>query len=243
MTSVLRRGHFLYVIIMAASLEISATSVADEPMLRAGEYIMEGGNGRLSLEKSQSGRFTFSIVGVGANNHVCSLDGEVQKTQEMIGGRPCLVSFHATAQGIEVGTETEGCRDYCGARADFSGHYLTPAKGCALAEVDETRRKFKELYDKKAFLQAKTTLEPVLSRCTATMNYLDSAWVRNDLAITQYRLKNFAACIGVLKPLSDVAASYEGVEVENVTPELQGLVPVMKATLVNLTLCGARVRR
>ncbi len=161
----------------------------------------------------------------------------------IVEGRPCLVSFHVTDKGIEVGAETEGCRDFCGVRADFSGHYLIPAKGCALAEVDATRRKFKELYDQKAFLQARTTLEPLLSRCIATLNYLDSAWIRNDLAITQYRLKDFKACMSILEPLSATAVTYDGVEVENVAPENQGFVPVMKATLVNLKLCGARVRR
>ncbi len=65
MTAALRPHYFLYVVLMAAGLEIPATSVAGEPNLHAGEYIMEGGNGRLSLEEGEGRRFSFSIDAVG----------------------------------------------------------------------------------------------------------------------------------------------------------------------------------
>ena len=236
-----------YIIALAACLIISSTGGAGEPQLHSGEYILEGGNGRLSLQKTEGKRFAFSILAVGANGHSCSLDGEVEKTQAhvpaIVEDRPCVVGFHATAKGVEVRAESDGCRDYCGVRAAFSGLYLLPAKGCAPAEVDSTRRQFKQLYNKKAFLQAKRTLEPILSRCAATLNYLDTAWVRNDLAITHYRLKEFTACMTVLQPLVEAASTYEGADVENVLPELQELVPVMKATLVNLKLCGPQAHQ
>jgi len=123
------------------------------------------------------------------------------------------------------------------------GHYSARGPGCAPAEVSAARLKFKNLYDKKAFSQARETIELLLDACEIDLKYVDAAWIRNDLAITSYRLGDFSACMSTLEPLAKVAATYEGLDIADARPNLQKLVPVMQATLANLKLCGARTQR
>ncbi|HTO67717.1 MAG TPA: hypothetical protein VMM15_41385 [Bradyrhizobium sp.] len=117
-------------VVLAIGLALPAAIVAGQSNLRAGEYIANGGNARLSLKNGEGGSLSFSIYAVSANRHICSLEGEIEENQArvigVVEGRSCLVSFKLNDKGIEVGAATNGCRDYCGTRADFGGLYLMP---------------------------------------------------------------------------------------------------------------------
>ena len=219
---------------------------ADDVQLRPDEYILEGGHGSLSLKKNENGRISFSLYSRGANGHECGIDGEIQETLAhvagIVEGRPCLIKFQPTSKGIAVSAESEGCQDFCGVRAGISGEYLTTTKDCTTDAVLKSRQKFKTLFDSKAFHQAKATLAPLISACEDTLNFIESTWMRNDLALTNYRLKDYNECMRILAPVADIAVEYEGVEATELRSDLQELLPVMKATLTNLKHCKKQLR-
>lgn len=66
--------------------------------------------------------------------------------------------------------------------------------------------------------------------------------MRNDLALTNYRLKDYNECMRILAPVADIAVEYEGVEATELRSDLQELLPVMKATLTNLKHCKKQLR-
>ncbi|MFZ2754739.1 MAG: hypothetical protein WAZ48_15015, partial [Lysobacteraceae bacterium] len=115
-------------------LAIATATQAAGPAPKLGDYIAEGGWGTLHIASAGRDGFPFTIESVGANFHLCSLDGRIVDAKAALeaGGDEagCVVSFAPTADGIEV-SSTETCREYCGARARFDGPYLRPAAGCA----------------------------------------------------------------------------------------------------------------
>jgi len=208
-----------------------------------GEYVTERGWGNLAVKPGKGGAMAFEINAIGGNMHICNLDGEIRGGRALLEGiddkNPCIVTFKPVPQGLDVATTTEdACRQYCGARAHFAGLYLRPAKGCAGKEVTATRAAFKRHYDAKRFAEARTLLEPVLAGCAKTLGWIDEAWVRNDLAITQYRLGDRAGCLKTLDPLVADAGKTDA--------QLQGDYPpsdydtyrrAVGATRANLKLC------
>lgn len=239
-------NSFLYSAVVIAVLSNPCANATENLQLQAGEYIMERGNGLLLLNATKDqGHFLFSIETRWANGHVCGLEGEIQDAQAHVsdndGQSLCLLSFHPSTKGIVVNQESEGCRDFCGARATMSGEYFVPEKGCSTANVISSRNEFKELFDSKKFKKAKEILKPLLTTCSETLYNLDSAWIRNDLALTYYKLKDYSECMSTLEPLADVAATYDGAKTEDLMPELLEFVPVMNATLTNLKLCKKKL--
>lgn len=212
---------------------------AADQLPKPGAYITKGGAGTLVIQQDRSGRLTFKLNSVGSNCHTCNLDGVIQngkatlKTDE---SKPCVVIFKQTNDGIEV---TSGpCGSYfCGANAFFEDTYFKTVQGCDPPTVQRTRKEFKKLYDAKNYKDARTKLEPLLKDCSKTLYWIDDADIRNDLAITLYKLGDLDGCRNILSPIDS-----EEVMVDNYLSgpcDAENIIRVMKATRTNLGLCTA----
>ena len=224
----------------------TATCFAQSVAFQPGEYLTRGGWGQLLVEADTRGQISFSISATGGNGHQCELAGEIRDRVALLAvegkDEPCAVKFSPGSEGIAVAPQNlDVCHSFCGARASFEGFYFRPAKGCTTSEVTNRREEFKRLYDKKAYANAKATLHPLLHDCRRTLHQWDKAWIRNDLAITQYRLGDLASCRETLRPLTADARAPEAKLLEGFSPvDGDSYRPILKATRTNLRLCRAK---
>jgi hypothetical protein len=231
-----------FVVMPGVAAAVSPTG----PQLAPGEYVSRGGMGTLHIVRAANGTLTFSLESVGANAHTCMLDGELRNGQATLEGldddEPCVVTLKPTAEGIDVGSsENAACRAYCGMRASFEGEYLRPAPACTAEAVRATRRKFQQLYDRKQWREARTTLEPLIRDCAETIDWITLGRIRNDLAVTLHKLRDLASCRAVLAPLAEDAALSDA-EIEDLYPptDAELYLPIVRSTRTNLKLCGVR---
>lgn len=233
---------------LCVGLLMQAPAVAQQGKLALGEYIMERGWGVLRLETGPKGELMFSIEAVGGNDHVCGVDGEIRGGKSVLDGidnKKCVVGFRPKGEGIEVTINSDIVCNYsfCGQGAFFDGVYLKVAPACTVDAVNTTRAAFKQRYDRKDYAAARDLLGPVLKQCARTLRRHDGSWMRNDLAITQYRLGDTAGCRQTLQPLEKEVRQSE----DDLLSEF-GLIPgqrylsVLKATRTNLKLCSGTGR-
>jgi hypothetical protein len=232
------------IIALLLVMAIPLTVFSQQKTPPSGEYITEKGLGHLTIKRSNAGTTGFTIMAMDANGRVCDLDGEIRKGRAELEsskqGKPCIVTFTQKGNDIDVdsGTYNE-CRDYCGAGAGFEGLYLKPARGCDPPAMKKSRAAFKRLYDKKAYAEAKALLKPIIDGCAKTLDWFEDGWIRNDLAITEYKLGNLAACQQILKPLADEASKTDEDLADNYPPaDGDSHIHLIKATRANLKLCG-----
>jgi len=215
-----------------------AQSVAPEP----GEYLSERGWGQLVIRRERDARLVFALEARGSNFHSCSLEGEIRNGQATLEGeekKPCVVSFAPKGPNVDV-KSNGACRLYCGARAAFEETYYRPAPNCGRAQMRRTRDEFKRLYDRKAYAEARAKLEPLLGGCAKTTDWLDDGWIRNDLAITLYRLGDLDGCRRVLQPLAEQAALPDQEVLGGYPPsDGEAFLPIVRAARANLKICGA----
>lgn len=217
--------------------------------LTPGEYVTEGGWGVLTLRTEADKRLLFELEAAGANGHSCSLDGEIRNGRTTLSDTPepaaCVVRFVANGSAIEVST-TEGasCRAFCGTRAGFTGRYVRTAPGCDSLSRGATGADFKRLYENGAYREAQQQASRLLERCTGTMTWTERARLLNDLAITQYHLGLFEACVRTLQPLADDAASSNRALMDRLPPtDYETYLPIVESTRNNLRWCQASQRR
>jgi hypothetical protein len=230
---------------MFAVFALAARAAGPAP--KPGEYIAEGGWGRLVVGAADRWGTPFSLESVGANFHICNLEGHIVGGDARLEGDddepPCVVSFSPVAGGLRVSGDAPSCRQYCGARAGFDGVYLQPAKGCGDAARRATRSRFKQLYDSKRYTQALVTLSPLPTTCKRTLGALEQGELVNDIAITQYRLGQREACVRTLAPLAENAALSEDEVREGYPPsDAEAWLPIIKAARFNLGLCRSKAR-
>lgn len=210
----------------------------------ADEYVTEHGWGTLRLIKKADGAQGFTIETVGSNGHSCTLAGDVANNRATLAAaesdKPCVVNFTPEAGGYRVASGADGaCRYYCGASAGFDAVYLKPPIGCRASEMRKTRDTFKRQYDLKDYPGARATLEPLFKNCGAFLHWLDTARIRNDLAVTLHKLNDLVGCRKLLEPLVEDAATSDAVLRETHTPlEGTAYLPIVKATRTNLRLCS-----
>ena len=105
----------------------------------------------------------------------------------------------------------------------------------------KTRAEFKRLYDKKAYPDARSTLEPVLTKCKKTLDLDSDGWIRNDVAIALHHLGDAAACRQMLEPLSKDAAKTDAAIREDMQPsDGDSAIRIARATRTNLKLCQSK---
>jgi hypothetical protein len=72
--------------------------------------------------------------------------------------------------------------------------------------IDDSKKKFKKSYVAKDYAAALAVIHPVATQCKPFLHWVESAWVLNDLALTQFKLGDHAACIRTLQDLAPDAA-------------------------------------
>ena len=233
--------QFVYLSLVFAG--VLSGAFAAEPELQPGEYVTERGWGTLTIELDQGQGSRFSISAVGANGHVCDVEGNIKDGKAIPEhdnpDRPCVVGFLLKGQDIDVSAnDRSNCHRHCGARAQFLGLYLKPAPGCETKAIAGRREAFKRAYDQKSFSEARKILEPVLRLCIRTLDEIEEAWIRNDLAITQYRLGEATACLETLRPLvAHAEKTEEQIHEERAPADADNLYAVARAARTNLRLC------
>lgn len=230
--------------------ELDKQAVTTQPSLKAGEYLTEGGWGYLKISADKKASVHFSIEAMGGNGHSCSLSGVIREGKsipdEQEGNEPkCVVNFVVKNNGIDVteqelsNSELNYCSYFCGARASFTWLYLNVAQNCVPSVLDKTLKKFKQLYDKKSYSEAYALLQPTFQQCEKTLNWLEEKWLRNDLALTAYKLGNTSNCQQWLQPLLEESQKTDEVLKEDYPPtDYESVLPVIKATRTNTKLCG-----
>ncbi len=201
----------------------------------AGDYIFERGSGALRVKPD--GHFDISTIG--ANAHTCALDGTIVRGKAKIDDTGCVVNFTVNGGTVQVGSNgSEQCRESCGARATFEGTYTRPSAACTDKAVANSRKTFKRQYDAKDYSTALTTLAPVLSECDKTLDWISQGWMRNDLALAQFKLGDRTACLKTLQSLADDAGKSDDAIKDDFPPaDAEIYLPVVKATRTNLKLC------
>lgn len=226
---------------VAALLCAPLIAAAIEP----GEYTTERSWGTLVVKRDKTGKTLFNIDSMGDNGHSCTLEGEIRQGKATLDGddpkQPCVVSFAQTREGIKVGrNEGMACQFYCGVRAIFDGLYMKAPAACRPDAVDKTRAAARKAYDGKNYNVARDLLGTALKDCKTFLATFTEGWVRNDLAITQHKLKDLAGCRETLRPLAADAAMKEAKIREDYAPtDADVYLPILKATRVNLKLCAA----
>ncbi|HMN71276.1 MAG TPA: hypothetical protein PKA55_05345 [Rhodoblastus sp.] len=219
-----------------AALALAVAASAAHAQVATGDYIAEHGWGTLKVKNGG-----FEILAVGGNGHTCSLDGKLKGMTATLddAGDICRIAFAAKDGGYQVTPTTpETCRAYCGARAYFEGLYLKPARGCADGARAKTRKAFKAAYDAKDYAKAARLLAPQLSACARTLGPMETAGLRNDLAIAQYHLGRKEECLKTLAPLAEQAGRKDDDLQPDYPPsDWEEFKPLLKATRINLALC------
>ena len=227
-----RIRSFVTTFLLLSGAGIASAQFATPP---AGEYIYEGGAG--SLHVKPNGYFDISTIG--SNAHTCTLDGTIVRGKSKLDDTSCVVNFTLKGGTVEVTSNgSDDCRQSCGARASFEGTYTKPSPACTEKAVAASRKTFKRHYDAKDYAAAQTTLAPVLGECGKTLDRITTGRVRNDLALTQFKLGDRAACLKTLEPLAeDAARTDQGVKDYYPPADAEDILPVVRATRTNLKLC------
>ena len=220
---------------------------AAQAQFKAGEYVRSG-YGVLTVGAADRGATKFQISVVGSNFHTCELEGVIRnleaRMEESADDKlPCVVTFKPEKNGITVDAKNDrACSAYCGMRASFTGSYAIPRAGCAPSQVRQTRARFNAAYAKKQFADARVLLTPVHANCAPYLDIYGQAWVGNDLALTQYRTGDSAACRNTLKPWLDLAQTPDNVIKGDYPPsDAEEMLRIAIVTRTNMKLCGAPV--
>ncbi len=212
--------------------------------LPPGEYLTEGGWGRLAIRTGRDGKPLFFLNVLAANAHTCEMKGPLQNGRARLKafevGKPCEVRFQRAGEDIKV-TALPACRYYCGVRAWVEGTYLRPAPACTTRARRATRDEFQRLYTRKEYDAALAQLAPLLETCEKVMGWGETGWVRNDLALTQFKLGDAAACRQTLAPLAADAARDDATVLADYAPaDADTYLPILRATRTNLALCAEK---
>lgn len=209
-----------------------------------GHYATEQGWGWLVIDQPKNGSAGFSIETRSTLTEGCEIGGELKGRAGVAqgGSRSCAISFKPTVKGLALKMETvEACRQFCGVNGSFDGEYLRDANpSCMPAAMDDTRGRFKKLYDRKNYRGALELLQPLLNNCTAFLDALSLGSIRNDLAITQYKNGQRSECLATLKPYQrDAKRGDKAVLQDWGRPDVaEDYLAIVKAARTNLRLCG-----
>ncbi len=221
--------------------------------LKTGEYVSEGGMGRLSITDGGQSGLRFEIHTIGPNRHSCDLGGNIAGNigRATSDGFPsCVVVFEedATAIQVRVGDQAkdnfENCRNYCGMRAGFDGTYWTLPPDCGGTEKRRTLGRYASLYQAGQYAAALQVLRSFQASCEKFLDVTSELdRVHNDVAITLHHLGDDKACLQELAKTMAASADSEedlrqGMAGEPANFELY--LPVAKSTWFNQKLCKGR---
>ncbi|PPT20231.1 hypothetical protein XarbCFBP7629_14155 [Xanthomonas arboricola] len=144
------------------------------------------------------------------------------------------------ASGVAISTSTkEQCQAYCGSNGSFEGTYKRVPSSCATDAIEKARRNFKSFYDQKKYVEAKGALAPIYQRCVPTMSLADEGALRNDYALTLYKLKDKPGCLSALSKYQQDSARTDDQISEGMAPGVvDEYLTVIHAARTNITLCS-----
>jgi len=234
-------------LLIALAISVSNSAFASNNF-KPGQYLQEGGWGTLTVMPSSGKGQPFSIQSIGPNTHTCELEGLIQGTRANLdvdeGEKKCVVLFRLSNEGIDVTVDERvdnSCRNFCGVRAWFTGMYLKPNKECTYAARSLASKRFIDFYRKKDYRAARAELEPMLHNCGKTLHMFDDGEIRNDLAITQYHLKDYSGCLATLAPLAVYARmTSEQIKEEFAQVDASVMESIVKSARTNIGLCSKK---
>ena len=223
---------FLFSFAMWLCTGIAAAQNTNPP---SGEYVFERGSGTLHVKPDGA----FDLNTIGANAHLCELDGRIVRGEARLDNGPCVVKFATHGETLVVTTNgAQQCRDNCGARATFEGTYTRATPACTNSAMRTLRKQFQQQYDAKNYGTALGTLSTALSACEKTLDWLTAGRIRNDVAVTQFKLGDKAACLKTLQPLAeDAAKTDDGIKEALPPADADNYLPIVRATRFNLKIC------
>jgi hypothetical protein len=238
---------FHYLILAISVLPAVAIAGKSTPLkkITSGEYISNGGRGVMNIEVSKKSAMTFDIQS-GSERGVCDLKGEIKNNKAVLAteldGLSCEIKFANKSDGIVVSSdESEACRSFCGVNANFTGLYIKPTTGCGSVEVAKADQSFNYFYERKAYEEALSAIQPVFAHCTNTSISIENAQRRKNVAITFHKLKKFDQCLSVLEPLRDDASkTSQTIKQEYMPMEADAYISILKTVRQHLKLCAAK---
>lgn len=221
-------------LVLACAAWASMGAVALAQTIAPGSYVYEGGNGTLMIKSDQ----TFSISTFGGNAHMCELEGTIRGNRGAVADSKCGVTLKPAGANWQLDTTDDSCRDFCGARAGFQGLYIKPSAACTYSAVAKSRKVFKSQYDQKDYTAAIQTLAPVLTQCAQVVNRFEEHWIRNDVALAQFKAGDKAGCLATLAPLAELASRTDADIRDTGEPTyVENYLKLAKAVRTNLRLC------
>lgn len=233
------RNLFALVICLMSALVTAQTIVP-------GEYSSDG-YGILNVGKPIKGKSSFNLFSLGANGHMCEIEGDMQngKYVEKINNRDesiCQIDFKQTKEGVAVSVSEpywDACRGFCGARAGFTGDYVRPPRFCTTKEMKAQQKNGINAYRQKKYNQARADLSFILNKCS---NFIDWRWegsIRNDLALVEARRGNKVGCRSALKPyMEELNLPDDELEGYPAPTDRFSYLEILKSARFNAKLCG-----
>ncbi len=207
-----------------------------------GEYVSEGAHSKLNITADKLGNLSFNIHSQAEGT--CDMKGDIvagKATLRKNGSKQnCVLRFTQKKNEIAVNGSIDICEQhYCSLASITDQYFQLPT--CSTAERSQARKEFKTQYDKKDYVAALAKLEPVLNNCGKILDRLELGWLRNDVALAQYKLQMPERCMATLQPLVEdttvsdtILANY----CDSCTDEFNAKYHSMiKATRTNLRLC------
>jgi hypothetical protein len=225
--------------IFACMMLISTTVRADDS-IKPGKYITEGNWGTLIVSTSTPDTpMEFTIDAWGANGHPCSVEGDIQNNLSVTADK-CTIQFQTHPDRISVIVNPEfesACRNYCGTRAWFPGDYFPVDPFCE--KTQNVREEFLHNYQSAKFQKARQLLVELLGKCERFTDWYTQAEIRNDLAITQFRLGSKADCLKAIEPIKNIFIDDPANTGVTFTPlDAEWGEKMMKITRFNWKKCG-----
>lgn len=211
------------------------TASANESTPLPGTYTRKGGGGDLVVRPNGE----FRITTLGGKGDTCRLDGTIVGGRATLADSACVVAFTPIGVRVTVAPpNADACRGFCGEWAWFGGDYLRRTSTCTDKAIAASRNAFKRAYDRKDYGLAQATLAPMLEDCDALLTGVHKGWLRNDLALAQWRSGDAAACRQTLAPLADEAGKSDPELRKTYSPvDAQQVLPMIRAARTNLRLC------
>ncbi len=228
-----------------ASIPISDVDVALPPQVGTETYVTEGGWGRLIIEAPKGQGFPKFSLDTENVDSGCALSGQLDKSGRGVvyeGAEPsqCSLAVKAEAGGVAISTSTkEQCRAYCGNNGSFEGSYKRVSSRCTADSIEKARHDFKPLYEQKKYADAKAALASVYQDCVTTMGLAEEGALRNDYALTLYKLKDKPGCLSVLSRYKQDAVRTDDQICDGMAPAVvDEYLTVIHAARTNIALCS-----